>query len=59
MTDYIPTLEMNRQDGYVDLDFTNPHTGLCETTVRLNPRELIVLRDLLNEKFPVGCELNE
>lgn len=56
MTDYIPTIEMNVQEGYTDLDFTNPANGFCETTLRLNPREIIMLRDLLNERFPVGCE---
>lgn len=56
MTDYIPTIEMNRQDGYADIDFTNPTNGFCETTLRLNPRELIMLRDLLNKHFPNGCE---
>ncbi len=53
MTDYIPTIEMNVQDGYADIDFTNPENGFCETTLRLNPRELIMLRDLLNKHFPV------
>jgi len=56
MTDMIPTIEMNRQDGYADIDFTNPKNGKCETTLRLNPRELIKLRDLLNATFPVGSE---
>ena len=56
MTDYVPTIEMNRQDGYADIDFTNPKNGVVGTTLRLNPRELIMLRDLLNEKFPVVCE---
>jgi hypothetical protein len=52
MTDYIPTIEMNRQSGYADIDFTNPKTGVVETTIRLNPRELISLRDLLTKTFP-------
>jgi hypothetical protein len=57
MTDYIPTIKMNKQDGYADIDFTNPNNGVvCETTLRLNPRELIALRDLLNEYFPIGGE---
>jgi len=56
VTDYIPTIEMNKQDGYVDIDFTNPKNSICETTLRLNPRELISLRDLLNKHFPKGCE---
>lgn len=56
MTDMIPTIEMNRQDGYADVDFTNPKNGVCETTLRMNPRELIMLRDLLNKHFPKGCE---
>lgn len=53
MTDMIPTIEMNRQDGYADIDFTNPKSGAYETTLRLNPRELIALRDLLNKHFPL------
>lgn len=53
MTDYIPTIEMNVQDGYADIDFTNPANGFCETTLRLNPCELIALRDLLNKYFPI------
>jgi hypothetical protein len=56
MTDYIPSIEMNVQDGYADIDFTNPENGFCETTLRMNPHELIMLRDLLNKHFPVGCE---
>ena len=52
MTDMIPTIEMNRQDGYADIDFTNPKNQRCETTIRLNPRELFMLRDLLNKHFP-------
>ena len=56
MTDMVPTIEMNRQEGYADIDFTNPKNGRCDTTLRLNPRELIALRDLLNKWFPAGCE---
>lgn len=56
MTDYIPSIEMNRQGGYADIDFTNPKTGAHETTLRLNPRELIALRDLLLKTFPIGSE---
>ena len=56
MTDYIPKIEMNRQDGYADIEFVNPKTGVFETMLRLNPRELIALRDLLNKTFPTGCE---
>jgi hypothetical protein len=56
MTDYVPTIEMNNQAGYADIDFTNPKNGVCETTLRLNPRELIALRDLLLKTFPVGSE---
>ncbi len=48
MTDCVLTIEMNRQDGYADIDFTNPKNGICETTIRLNPRELLSLRDLLS-----------
>jgi hypothetical protein len=51
MTDNIPTIYMNRQDGYADIDWTNPKTGHVETD-RLNPRELIMLRDLLLKHFP-------
>ncbi len=57
MPDYIPTIEMNNQDGYADIEFTNPRNGVCETMIRLNPRELIMLRDLLNKHFPAGCVL--
>jgi hypothetical protein len=56
MTDMIPTIKMNVQPGYADIDFTNPKTGACDTTLRLNPRELIALRDLLNKHFPAGSE---
>ena len=56
MTDMKPSIEMNRQDGYADIDFTNPKTRVCETTLRMNPRELIALRDLLNKHFPKGTE---
>lgn len=56
MTDYTPTLEINNQDGYADICFTNPKSGACETTIRLNPRELIATRDLLNKHFPIGSE---
>ena len=56
MTDYNPTLEINNQDGYVDIVFTNPKTGACDTVIRLNPRELISMRDLLNKHFPKGSE---
>ena len=54
MTDYVPTLEINNQDGYADIVFKNPKTGIFETMLRLNPRELISLRDLLNKHFPEG-----
>ena len=56
MTDMIPSICVNRQDGYADIDFTNPKNGVCETTLRMNPRELIALRDLLNKHFPKGTE---
>ena len=56
MTNMIPTIEMNRQDGYADIDFIHPKTGVCGTRLRLNPRELIALRDLLNKHFPNGSE---
>lgn len=56
MTDYTPTIEMNVQEGYADIIFTNPANGACETMLHLNPRELIMLRDSLNKHFPVGCE---
>jgi predicted protein tyrosine phosphatase len=56
MTDYIPTLEINNQDGYADIVFTNPKSGGSETTLRLNPKELISLRDMLNKRFPIGDE---
>jgi len=52
MTDYTPTLECNNQPGYADILFTNPKNGVCGTTLRLNPCELITLRDLLNKHFP-------
>jgi hypothetical protein len=54
MTDYVPKLEINNQDGYADIVFENPKTGIFETMLRLNPRELITLRDLLNKHFPEG-----
>lgn len=53
MTDYKAQLEMNRQDGYGDIDFVNPKTGIIGTTIRLNPRELKQLRDLLLKAFPL------
>lgn len=56
MTDHIPTLEMNVQDGYADINWINPKTKSVIDTERLNPRELIALRDLLNKHFPVGGE---
>lgn len=57
MTDHIPEIEMNRQDGYADIDFKNSKTEIIKTTIRLNPRELILLRNLLLKHFPIGCEL--
>ena len=56
MTDYTPTLEINNQDGYADIVFVNPKTQTSETVIRLNPRELIMTRDLLNKHFPIGSE---
>lgn len=56
MTDMIPTIEMNRQDGYADIDFIHPKSRVCGTRLRLNPREIISLRDLLNKHFPIGSE---
>ena len=53
MTDMIPTIAVNRQAGHADIDFTNPKNGVCETTLRLNPRELLALRDKLNKYYPV------
>jgi len=56
MTDYIPTIEMNVQDGYADIVFRNPKIQKEVNTLRLNPRELIALRNLLNKHFPIGSE---
>jgi hypothetical protein len=56
MTDHIPSLEINVQPGYADLIFTNPKTGKEDSAFRLNPRELIMTRDLLLKFFPIGSE---
>lgn len=56
MTDHTPSIKMNVQPGYADIEWTNPKTGHVVETDRLNPRELIALRDLLNKHFPVGSE---
>ena len=56
MTDMIPSIKMNVQPGYADIDFTNPKNGVVGTTLRMNPRELIALRDLLLKHFPIGSE---
>jgi hypothetical protein len=56
MTDHIPSLEINVQPGYADLVFTNPKTKKEDCAFRLNPRELIATRDLLNKFFPAGSE---
>lgn len=52
MTDHMPKIEMNVQPGFADVVFVNPKNGKVDTAIRLNPRELIMLRDLLLKHFP-------